>query len=101
MTERRGWVFQKRRRDVFHYKIDLRVAPNLRECFLIKITVVKEKCLLTFLYKSLSQNDEVETICSNLNFVLNNINIFNAQFVLAISKKISQNSAAQTKAIKL
>ena len=91
MIERRGWVYQKRRRDAFHCKIDLRVAPNLRECLLIKITVVKEKCLLTFLCKSLSQNDELEIICSNLNFVLNNVNKFYVQFVWAISKKISQN----------
>lgn len=47
--------------------------------------------LLMFLCKSLSQNDELETICSNLNFVLNNVNKFNVQFVWAISKKISQN----------
>ena len=77
------------------------MAPNLRECLLIKITVVKEKCLLTFLCKSLSQKYELETICSNLNFVLNNVNKFNVQFVWAISKKISQNGAAQTKPIKL
>lgn len=42
-----------------------------------KITVGKEKCFLTGFYWSISQNDyELEIVCSNLNFPLNNVNKF-------------------------
>ena len=52
--------------------------PVIRRTDLVaEITVDKEKCFLTCLYKSCSQNDdELETFCSNLAFALNNINKF-------------------------
>ena len=50
---------------------------DLQECIVAEVTVDKERCFLTCLYRSLSQNDdEFETFCSDLTFLLNNINKF-------------------------
>ena len=50
---------------------------DLQECIVAEITVDKEKCFLTCLYRSPSQNDDkLETFCSDLTFLLNNINKF-------------------------
>ena len=50
---------------------------DLQECMVAEITVDKEKCFLTCLYRSPSQNyEELEAFCSNLTCLLNNINKF-------------------------
>ena len=50
---------------------------DLQECIVAEVTVDKERCFLTCLYRSPSQNDdEFETFCSDLTFLLNNINKF-------------------------
>ena len=50
---------------------------DLEECTVAEVTVDKERRFLTSLQRSPSRNDdEFETFCSNLNFVLNNINKF-------------------------
>ena len=50
---------------------------DLQECIVAEITVDKERCFLTCLYNSPSQNDdELEIFCSDLTFPLNNINRF-------------------------
>ena len=53
---------------------------DLQECIVAEITVDKE-CFLTCLYRSPSQNDgELETFCSDLTFLLNNINEFQPSY---------------------
>ena len=50
---------------------------DFQECIVAEITVDKESCFLTCLYRSPSQNDgEFETFSSDLTFLLNNINKF-------------------------
>ena len=50
---------------------------GLQECIVAEVTVDKERCSLTCLCRSPSQNDdEFETFCSDLTFLLNNINKF-------------------------
>ena len=51
---------------------------DLQECIVAEVTVDKERCFLTCLYRSPSQNDdEFETFCSDLTFLLNNIKNLN------------------------
>ena len=53
------------------------VLSNLQECIVADITVDKERYSLTCLCRSPSQkNEEFETFCSDLTFLLNNINKF-------------------------
>ena len=55
-------------------RIDL---SDLQECIFAETTVDKEKCFLTSLHRSPSQNDgELETFFSDLTFLLNNVNKF-------------------------
>ena len=50
---------------------------DLQECIVAEITVAKERCFLTSLYRSPSQNDDkLETFCCDPIFLLNNINKF-------------------------
>ena len=53
---------------------------DLQQCLVTEVTVEKERCLLTCLHRSPSQNDdELETFCSDfipLTFLLDNINKF-------------------------
>ena len=54
---------------------------DLRESVVAEITVDKEKCFLTNLYRLPSQNDdEFETFYSDLIFLLNNINKFQPSY---------------------
>ena len=58
-----------------YYKNYLHVVR--RTDLVAKIIFDKEKCFLTCLYRSPSQNDDkLETFCSDLTFLLNNINKF-------------------------
>ena len=50
---------------------------DLQECKVAEVIVDKERCFLTCLYRSPSQNDDgFETFCSDLTSFLNNINKF-------------------------
>ena len=50
---------------------------DLQECIVAEITVGKGGCFLTCFYRSPTQNDdEIETFCSDLTFIINNINKF-------------------------
>ena len=50
---------------------------HFQECIVAKVTVDKERCFLTCLFRSPSQNDDdFETFCSDLTFLLNSINKF-------------------------
>ena len=50
---------------------------DLQKCIVAEVTVDKGRCFLTCLYRSPSQkDDEFETFCSDLTFLLNNINNF-------------------------
>ena len=50
---------------------------DLQECIVAEITNDKERCYLSCLYRSPSQSDyKLETFCSDLTFLLNNINRF-------------------------
>ena len=50
---------------------------DLQECIVAEVTLDKERCFLTCLYRSPIQNyDAFETFCSDLTFLLNNINKF-------------------------
>ena len=50
---------------------------HFQECIVAEITVDKERCFLTCLFRLPSENDDdFETFCSNLTFLLNNINKF-------------------------
>ena len=54
---------------------------DLQESVVAEITVDKEKCFLTNLYRLPSQNDdEFETFYSDLIFLLNNINKFQPSY---------------------
>ena len=51
--------------------------PDLQECIVAEITVDKERCFLTCVNRSPSQNDdELETFCSDQTFLIDNINKF-------------------------
>ena len=55
-------------------RIDL---SHLQECIVAEVTVDKERSFFTCLYSSPSQNDnKFEKFCSDLTFLLNNMNKF-------------------------
>ena len=65
----------------------------LRECIVAEITVNKEKCFLTCLYRSPSQNDdELGTFCSDLTFLLNNINKFQSSCLVLLGNFNAKHS---------
>ena len=51
---------------------------NLKECLVAEITVKNERCFLTCLYRSPSQNrEQCQSFCDSLDIVINNINSLN------------------------
>ena len=53
-------------------------VSNLKECLVTRITVKNEKCFLTCLYRSPSQNrEQFQSFCDSLDILMNNINSLN------------------------
>ena len=51
---------------------------NLKECLVAEITVKYERCFLTCLYRSHSQNrEQFQSFCDSLDILMNNINCLN------------------------
>ena len=66
---------------------------NLPECLVTEIRMEKKKCFFTSLYRSPAQSsDEFDTLCSNLNLFLSNINDLNPASSVVISDSNARNS---------
>ena len=75
---------------------------DLQGCIVAEIIVDKERCFLTCLYRSPSQNDdELGTFCSDLTFLLNNIDKFQPPCSLRDFNAKHSNGVLLIKIIKL
>ena len=66
-----------------YYKEHLRIIrrndiSNLKECLVTEITAKNERCFLTYLYRSPSQNrKQFQSFCDSLDILMNSINSLN------------------------